>query len=307
MNESIERMIDERKSIQIDAICLLIRAYANQKVPKRTHILEKLIKKLEENCAADNVIITARTIQLVIGSLNRISFVDPKLCERMLVFVNENLSIVGADTVAYLVFYSFSMGYEPLKDSSEILSSNCTESVNGTRFINANLLNFDGFNKIIHRDFELIPAWQIVQACLALSYYQALSLELISRVFNIEFVTRLEKELTLMFETKAYPKNILNLVMQLNRSVCLNYPEAGVPWFQQNFIETQLAADPPMFNAYFNDIYKFLLSYVGGDESMIRVNHVAPYGYRIPFVIYFNSHKQLVAPPFDEGPQTLNK
>lgn len=65
--------------------------------------------------------------------------------------------------------------------------------------------------------------------------------------------------------------------------------------------------DPPRSNAYFSDIYKMLVAYVDGDKSMVRTNHVTPYGYRIPFVLYFNSNKQLVPPPFDEGPQTLNK
>lgn len=31
VDECIERMLDERKTIQIDAVLLLIRAYANQK------------------------------------------------------------------------------------------------------------------------------------------------------------------------------------------------------------------------------------------------------------------------------------
>lgn len=39
-----------------------------------------------------------------------------------------------------------------------------------------------------------------------------------------------------------YPKEILSLVMQLNRSVCLGYPEARIPWFQQNYIEAKLSA-----------------------------------------------------------------
>ncbi|XP_031618149.1 FAST kinase domain-containing protein 1, mitochondrial-like [Contarinia nasturtii] len=147
----------------------------------------------------------------------------------------------------------------------------------------------------------------IVQACLALSYYQVLPLEMIQRVFNIDFITRIEKELSLTSHTQRNPRSILNLVMQLNRSICLNYPEARVPWFQQNFIEAQLVASPPKSNPYTNEIYKMLLSYVGGDKSMIRLNHKTPYGYRIPFVVYFNSQRQLVSPPFDEGPQTLNK
>lgn len=39
--------------------------------------------------------------------------------------------------------------------------------------------------------------------------------------------------------------------------------------------------EPPKSNAYFNEIYKLLVSFVGGDKSMVRKNHVTPYGYRV--------------------------
>lgn len=29
--------------------------------------------------------------------------------------------------------------------------------------------------------------------------------------------------------------------MQLNRSVCLDFPESNIPWFQQNYIEAQIS------------------------------------------------------------------
>lgn len=43
-----------------------------------------------------------------------------------------------------------------------------------------------------------------------------------------------------MLEQIVYPKVVLSLVMQLNRSACLGYPEARIPWFQQNYIEATL-------------------------------------------------------------------
>lgn len=137
-------------------------------VLKKTGTLDKLIRKLEEIGSADDVIITARTIQIVTGSLNKIVFVVPKLCERMLSFVNEHRNNISGDTVSYLLFYLFSMGYEPYKDSSQSLS---TEEPKG-QYLNAELFDFDNFIRIIDRDFEFLPAWLIVQACLALSFYQ---------------------------------------------------------------------------------------------------------------------------------------
>lgn len=125
-------------------------------------------------CSSDEVIITARTIQLVTGSLNRIFFVVPKLCERMLMFVNENMEIVGADTASALLFYLFSMGYEPYRDSdSRALIESNNDQDKDDDDDTANVLftpdfDFANFIRIINRDFDFIPAWY---ACFNYYYY----------------------------------------------------------------------------------------------------------------------------------------
>lgn len=81
----------------------------------------------------------------------------------------------------------------------------------------------------------------IVQACLALNFYRTLPEALINRVFNIEFIRRLEDEIEMCYSKATYPERVLNQVMQLNRAVCLDCPAAGVPWFQQNYIEAQMS------------------------------------------------------------------
>lgn len=189
-------MIEERSNLQIDAVCLLIRAYVNQKgssstfclqknfdcycfpflrsflVLKKTPILDKLMKRLVEICEND-VIITARTIQIITSSLNKIVFIEPSLCEKMLTFVNEHRDIVGGDTVAHLLFYLFSTGYEPYGDSSQTLLNDNGNAMDAKKhYLNADLVDFDNFSRIIDRDFDLMPAWLVVQACLALSFYQ---------------------------------------------------------------------------------------------------------------------------------------
>lgn len=81
----------------------------------------------------------------------------------------------------------------------------------------------------------------IVEACLALAFYKELPGSLIDRVFNISFIQRLEDEIEMCYSKDFYPQRVLNSVMQLNRAVCLDFPENGVPWFQQNYIEAQLS------------------------------------------------------------------
>lgn len=150
------------------------------------------MKKLEDTSNSDDVIITANTIHRATGNLKSISRVVPKMCERFIVFVNENMSIVGADTASHLLFYLFSLGFDPFKnlDTTQLITSGNHPSFSAQPF------DFNNFTRIINRDFELMPAWLIVRACLALSFYQALTLDLIHRVFNIEFFMRLEKELS---------------------------------------------------------------------------------------------------------------
>lgn len=102
-------------------------------------------------------------------------------------FVNENMGIVGADTASSLLFYLFSMGYEPYRDSDSIALIESKDQDKGDDDGTTNVIftpdfDFANFTRIINRDFDFIPAWSIVQASLALSFYQDLSPYLIKRV-----------------------------------------------------------------------------------------------------------------------------
>lgn len=201
-----------------------------------------MINKLELSCELDELIITSKTILVMTRNLNKISFVVPKLCERMLHYVNENSDVVSGETLSRLLYHLFCMGYEPNVEMKRLCDANQDTEQKSGKLLNADLFDFANFIKILNRDFDFTAAWLIVQSCLALSFYHALSIDLINRIFNMDFIVRLEKEMTINYDTVNYPKNILELVMQLNRSVCLSYPEAGIPWFQRNFIESQLAS-----------------------------------------------------------------
>lgn len=188
---------------------------------------ERLIRCIEERCSdpSSEIVISSLSVQNVTRSLYRMHYAVPQLCGKMLMYVNENKNDVSADTAGRLLYYLFSVGYEP--DRELMLPNGNTE-----------LFNFENFVHMIHRDFNLTPAWLIISSCLALGFYQALPLGLINRVFNLEFITRIEKEtLNNCEKNNNQPKNILNLMMRLNRIVCLDFPEANIPWFQQNFFE----------------------------------------------------------------------
>lgn len=200
----------------------------------RNRTQERLIRCIEERCSdpSSEIVISSRTIQNLTRSLHKMRYAVPHLCGKMLMYINENKNDVSADTAGRLLFYLFSVGYEP--DRELMLPSGKKDS---SKMLNTEPFNFEKFVHIIHRDFNLTPAWLIVSSCLALGFYQALSLDLINRVFNLEFITRIEKETLNQCDKINQPKNILNLMMRLNRIVCLDFPEASIPWFQQNFFE----------------------------------------------------------------------
>lgn len=170
--------------------------------------LERLIKHLKEHCIDGEIIITPHTILNITKSLYRIKYVIPTLCEKMLNYVNENKTIVSAEIVSRLLYYLYNVGYEPNLEQNQMIDDgtnsksgllpriDAKRSMDSRKSSIVELFDFQNVIQIINRDFDLTPAWLIVQACLALSFYQALPLELINRVFNMDFIVRLEKEMT---------------------------------------------------------------------------------------------------------------
>lgn len=120
----------------------------------------------------------------------------------------------------------------------------------------------------------------IIQGCLALAFLKALPKTLIHKVFNIHFIQRLEDEIKNCYSKATYPERVLNKVMQLNRAVCLDYPEAEVPWFQQNYIEAQMTKMPTIVSHFQTDIRRILVAIVGEDR-LLKPNHITPYGYKV--------------------------
>lgn len=81
--------------------------------------------------------------------------------------------------------------------------------------------------------------------------------------------------------------------MELNRAVCLGYPESNVPWFHQKYLDGMLL-NKKRYHNFGNRLREYLYSIVGNDEA-IAENVLTPYGYEIDFVISFNSRNEPVS------------
>lgn len=51
---------------------------------------------------------------------------------------------------------------------------------------------------------------------------------------------------------ETYPFRVRHLMMQLNRAVCLDYPETNVPWFHEKYIQERKQAGRKLIDQLIN-------------------------------------------------------
>lgn len=156
----------------------------------RTVIFDKLIKSFEELAKSDHVILSSRIVHDMTNNLNKMNQIMPDVCEKIMQYLHENRSMLAGKIVGRSLYALFTVGYEPVADA--LLPDNAENTQQQP-------IQFDDFGAIILRDFELLPGLTIVRACLALVFYRALSIELIEKVFDLNFLMRLENEITICY------------------------------------------------------------------------------------------------------------
>lgn len=135
----------------------------------------------------------------------------------------------------------------------------------------------------------------IVQALIALTFYKNAPYELVMRVFQGDFIKRLEQEIQMAYKLDTYPQRVMTLVMQLNRAVCLDCPEYNIRWFQQNFIEAQMSKRPVLKNKFHQEVHQMLLKIVP-NQQFLAINRTTPYGYMIDFEINVDNFNRFLKP-----------
>lgn len=198
----------------IHELNLIIKAYNARKSPRKSEIFQKLITKYHDYDGDLN----SRIIRDIAYNLSTSNHHAANIFDNFMRYTITNSTYVSGETLEKIITCFYSLGYVP--DNEEFLAT-C--------------------KMIIDRDFNYMSGLSIIQSCLALCYFKALPEDLIERVFNINFIKRLEQEIESCYSKETYPERVLNSVMQLNRAVCLDVPQANVPWFQQNYIEAQMS------------------------------------------------------------------
>lgn len=212
IDESILRRLQETKELSIIDANIIMRGYTMRKSTKSSEVIKRIVQRYEEV----DFEITSRIIRDTTMNLSLSRIKSPKLHDAFLDFLVDNQSSITGDITEKILHSCYSLGHET--NNFEALKVGA---------------------EIVERDFDFMTGLAIVNSCLSLCYYGCLSKELMTKIFCISFIKRLEDEIKMCYSKATYPAKVLNKVMQLNRSVCLDYPEYNVPWFQQNYVEAQ--------------------------------------------------------------------
>ncbi|XP_044253945.1 FAST kinase domain-containing protein 1, mitochondrial isoform X2 [Tribolium madens] len=192
----------------------------------------------------------------------------PEVIDNMTEYIVTYKNHVLGFNVSRVMYLCYSLGYQP-KKSSEF---------------------FEKATNIIIRDQERMTGLSLIYTAVALCFFNKLPNSLIKSIFNEEFMDKLDSELEKCYSKDKYPQRVRYNLMELNRAVCLDYPESNVPWFHQKYVNENVHSTK---NSLFsNKVREYLRKIV--PTSALAENVVTAYGYKVDFVVNLNSREELV-------------
>lgn len=148
-------------------------------------------------------------------------------------------------------------------------------------------------NACILRHFDDLPTSALLQAAVALGFFQCLGSELIHRIFALPFMERLDQELIGFITDDQTDRQVRELLATLNRIVCLDFPEERVPWFHEQYYAARVDRAPRHLTSLQKDIRDHLADVLGGSR-FIQSHSFVPYSYYLCLSCFLDASKRPV-------------
>ncbi|XP_036042204.1 FAST kinase domain-containing protein 1, mitochondrial isoform X2 [Onychomys torridus] len=113
--------------------------------------------------------------------------------------------------------------------------------------------------------------------------------DLLKKIFNIEFLARLDSQLEILPSTLS--TRVQFRLMELNRAVCLECPEFQIPWFHDRFCQGQYNKDIGVMNGAQQQIYKMLTEVLGGLRC-VKASALSAYYHTVDFECILDKRKK---------------
>ena len=162
----------------------------------------------------------------------------------------------------------------------------------------------------LQRDFDTQIGLHVIEIATILAKYGKLNKDLTSKIFSIEFLDKLDNEIEnqcpsnaerQLGRTSTYPRRLRRAMMNLNRVVCVCYPEYNVPWFHEKYCmeEANNLRGPSFYESQLDhlrdDIYQTICLVVGGSKN-VRENVFSPYYHFVDFEVWMDKSEIVDAP-----------
>ncbi|XP_027212098.2 FAST kinase domain-containing protein 1, mitochondrial [Penaeus vannamei] len=265
LNGCTERHIKNVKSL-LD-VTSITRAYLSRKGSPRTFLFEMLVHSHIPFIRELN----SRHLRNIAMYFQHTKYLAPELLDAMADYIIENEEYVLQDTVERMLTCIYYLGYHP---------------TSGREFFSAS-------TRVLEKGAHHLQGLNTLQVCLSLALYNHLSSEMIHNVFNIKFLDQLDEEIDACYSKASYPSRVRHLLMELNRAVCIDQPEEGIPWFHEKYCEELLETVAVQDSVFHTEVHQ-VLSELIGNADVLRANAKTPYFYLLDFEFMLDENNRPV-------------
>ncbi|XP_046394173.1 FAST kinase domain-containing protein 1, mitochondrial isoform X2 [Ischnura elegans] len=198
----------------------------------------------------------------------------PEVVESMCKYVIQNGSNMTGETIDRVVQLIFLLNHWP---------------TDGPLF-------YEAVAQVLDRDKERISGLNLIQLSLGLCLFNYLPKSLIHYIFAVDFLEKIDDEIKYCYAKAFYPLRVRHSLMELNRAVCLGYPEADIPWFHANYCQGIISMEPSARTHVHESMFAALLELVGGRRELIQETAYTPYFHKIDFLLVFDEFKRPIKP-----------
>ncbi|CAI6366545.1 unnamed protein product [Macrosiphum euphorbiae] len=266
LNKRCLEILNQEPNLSIDQINSLYRGYNHRYNVKEPELFYKILDRYK-NFTSEHF--SSRTIRELTYNLVTSDWYDAELLDKCLKYLIKNHKYLLAENVEKILTVFFLYG------------------VNSEKFIE--FLPYA--TEIINRDKFKMSGLNFMRASLALCYFYSLPTSIKDYLFSVEFLEKLDDELNNCYAKATYPLKVRQLLMILNRAVCIDYPEFDVPWFHTKYCEEIQSLVPKHTGSFYLDVEKRVGQLIK-NKGYLKANSFSPYGYKLDFEIILNKSKQ---------------
>ncbi|XP_076041019.1 FAST kinase domain-containing protein 1, mitochondrial-like [Oratosquilla oratoria] len=245
----------------------ITRAYLSRRCSPATFLFDDIING--HNKFLDQL--NSRIVRDISMNFLSTRYLSPQIMDALANYVIENKDYVLGDVVERLLNCLYHLGYHP-KNEKDF---------------------FKAAEEIIVQSHGQLQGLNMLQACLSLCLYDALSPELIHKIFNLSFLDQLDEEISNCYSKASYPAKVRHMLMELNRAVCIDHPQEKIPWFHEKYCQDLLETVRVPTNAFQMEVGQVLINLTGGPEFM-NSNITTPYYYLIDFEFMLDSRDKFI-------------